>query len=75
MPTVGPGALRTPDEAKLAGTDNEYKLFIPRNKFWIDIGEECAEEGIGISMFLGMSKSVDIGSIGMISCPFPVNVC
>jgi protein transport protein SEC24 len=67
IPTIGPGALAaTLDEAKLLAED-EKKLFIPRNKYWRNIGEECAEEGIGVSMFLGMSKFIDIGSIGKLS--------
>ena len=31
---------------------------------WTELGEQCAEEGIGINIFLGMGKPIDIGSIG-----------
>lgn len=68
IPTIGPGALSsTLDEMKLSGTDDENILFMPRNKVWRSIGEECAEEGVGVSMFLGMSQFIDIGSIGMLA--------
>jgi hypothetical protein len=66
LPAIGPGALEPPrDQASLYGTDKERTMFLPRNQTWRDIAEECSEEGIGVSMFLGMSKPIDIGSIGM----------
>jgi protein transport protein SEC24 len=55
----------------LYGTENEKGLFIPSDKFWQEIGEECAEEGIGVSMFLGNSKFIDVASIGMSSINSP----
>jgi len=65
LPTVGPGALEPPgDQSSLHGTDKERSIFLPRHQTWRDIAEECSEEGIGVSMFLGMSKPIDIGSIG-----------
>ncbi|KAF9225736.1 beta-sandwich domain of Sec23/24 [Gyrodon lividus] len=67
MPTVGPGALEPlTDESQVYGTDQERTLFLPRSQIWRDIAEECADEGIGVSMFLGMSKAIDIGSIGTV---------
>ena len=33
---------------------------------WLDIGEELAEQGVGVSMFLAPSKYVDIGSISAV---------
>ncbi|KAG6330739.1 hypothetical protein ID866_8350 [Astraeus odoratus] len=67
MPTIGPGALEPLiDESQMYGTEKERTLFLPRDRLWRDIAEECAEEGIGVTMFLGMSKSIDIGSIGIV---------
>lgn len=69
MPTLGPGALSSIlEETKLTGTDDERSLFVPRNEVWRNLGEECAEEGIGVNMFLGMSQTIDVGSIGMFIC-------
>ena len=66
MPTIGVGALepREQDESALYGTDKEKMLFVPRNPFWRDFGEECAEEGIGVSLFLAPTQPMDVGSIG-----------
>lgn len=66
MPTIGSGALgpREEDESILYGTEKEKTLFAPRNSFWRDLGEECAEEGIGVSIFLAPSHPMDLGSIG-----------
>ncbi|KAG6377388.1 hypothetical protein JVT61DRAFT_15184 [Boletus reticuloceps] len=67
MPTIGPGALEPPtDESHVYGTDKERTLFIPRVQAWHQIAEECSDEGIGVSMFLGMSKTIDVGSIGIV---------
>jgi protein transport protein SEC24 len=67
LPTIGPGALRArTDESVLYGTENEKQLYLPSDKFWKDIAEECAQEGIGVSIFLGNSKHIDTASIGML---------
>ncbi|KAJ3571790.1 hypothetical protein NP233_g3515 [Leucocoprinus birnbaumii] len=68
LPTVGIGALQgAPIEADLYDTDKEKTLFKPRDVAWLDIGEELAEEGISISMFLSPSKYMDIGSVGAVA--------
>lgn len=64
-PTIGLGALDPADsETQYHGTEKEKLLYAPREPFWRTLAEECAEEGVGISMFLGMSRFIDIGSIG-----------
>lgn len=71
LPTIGPGALEPfVDENNVYGTDKERTLFIPRVQAWRDIAEECSDEGIGVSMFLGMTKTIDLGSIGTMVSTF-----
>ncbi|CCL98759.1 uncharacterized protein FIBRA_00764 [Fibroporia radiculosa] len=68
LPTIGLGALKTQvDESTLFGTDKENTLFAPRDNTWKDIAQQCAEEGIGVSMFLGMNRPIDVASVGIIS--------
>lgn len=47
-------------------SDKEKQLFIPRDPSWREIAEECAEEGIGVTMFVGSGTTtyLDIASIG-----------
>ncbi|KAH9917662.1 sec24-like protein [Epithele typhae] len=68
LPTIGVGALPPYfDESSILGTDKERILFEPREETWKDLGEQCASEGIGVSMFLGMSRPIDIASIGLVA--------
>ncbi|KAK7680202.1 hypothetical protein QCA50_016711 [Cerrena zonata] len=67
LPTLGLGALTPrPDDSNLHDTDNESELFAVRNEVWQEIGETCAEEGVGVCLFLGPGAWMDIGTIGVI---------
>lgn len=64
IPTLGMGRLEPVHmESNLHKTEKERVLYSPRNFFWKNIADECAGEGIGISMFLAPSSFLDIASI------------
>ncbi|KAJ8514638.1 hypothetical protein ONZ45_g7854 [Pleurotus djamor] len=68
MPMVGVGALHgPPEEQKVYDSDKEKTLFTTRDKTWLEIGESCVDEGVGVTMFLGMSKFIDVASIGSVA--------
>ncbi|KAF8183126.1 sec24-related protein [Pholiota molesta] len=65
LPNLGAGALplAPPSEHTMYDTDKEKALHTPRNPTWISIGEECAEEGVAVSLFLAPNKFMDTGSV------------
>lgn len=58
---------REQSESTLYGTDKEKTLFMPSTDFWKDLGEECAEEGVSVNLFLAPSQSIDVGSLRTIA--------
>jgi hypothetical protein len=54
------------DEASYYDTDKEKNLLNPSSKRWADLGEECAEHGVGVSAFVAPNAYVDLASIGML---------
>lgn len=64
MSTLGMGRLEPIHmESNLHKTEKERVLYSPRDVFWKNIADECADEGIGVSMFLAPSSFMDIASI------------
>lgn len=78
IPTLGMGQLEPVHmESNLHKTEKERVLYSPRDVFWKNVADECADEGIGISMFLAPSSFLDIASISestcSVSCSLPFN--
>ncbi|KAF5314546.1 hypothetical protein D9611_007013 [Ephemerocybe angulata] len=68
IPTIGPGALPpAPSEESMYGTGEEMNLHKPRDKLWLDIAEECIDDGVGVSLFLAPFAYIDVGSIGALA--------
>jgi protein transport protein SEC24 len=49
------------------GTSEEMNLHKPRDKIWLDVAEECIDEGVGVTLFLAPSAYIDVGSIGALA--------
>lgn len=61
----GPRPVSRRDEVAVLGTDKEYSLFSPQDEHWTQIGEELAERGIGVDLFIFPSQTLDVATIGM----------
>ncbi|GAA5838242.1 hypothetical protein JCM11251_003439 [Rhodosporidiobolus azoricus] len=66
LPTIGPGALKHREDAKLYGSDKEKTLFLPQDPFYRLSAEECVEAGIGINLFLFPSQYIDAATLGIL---------
>jgi protein transport protein SEC24 len=52
------------DETNLYETDKEKTLYAPRQITWRSLAEDCAEEGLGVNLFIGSQRPVDLGTLG-----------
>lgn len=64
FPGLGPGRLIPLENYNRDGTLDDQKFYIPRDVEWNNLGEACANAGVGVSMFLAPAKFLDIASIG-----------
>ena len=67
LPTIGPGALKSREDQKLYGTDKEKTLFTAQDPVYRQLGEDCADNGVGVNLFLFPSQYIDVASIGVLS--------
>ncbi|KAE9407862.1 vWA-like protein [Gymnopus androsaceus JB14] len=62
IPSVGLGAL--PARPVNESEDKEKLAYRPRTPFYPNLASECAEQGIGVSLFLGNDEWIDVASVG-----------
>lgn len=67
MPKLGFGMLtERENEKSIYTSESDSTLFIPREVSWKEMGEECVDCGVGVSMVLAPSRWADIGTIGIV---------
>ena len=64
FPGLGPGRLVPLENSNRDEKLDDQKSYIPRDIEWNNLGEACANAGVGVSMFLAPAKFLDIASIG-----------
>jgi protein transport protein SEC24 len=64
LPGLGPGRLVPLENSNRDETLDDKKFYVPRDIEWNNLGEACADTGVGVSMFMAPAKFLDIGSIG-----------
>jgi protein transport protein SEC24 len=64
LPELGPGKLGPLESINRDQMLEEKKLYVPRDVEWNNLGEECADAGVGVTMFMAPTKFIDIASIG-----------
>jgi len=65
LPTLGPGGLVPLEHSNRDETPDDKKSYLPRDIEWNNLGEACADAGVGVTMFMAPAKFLDIASIGM----------
>ncbi|KAH9965184.1 hypothetical protein BC827DRAFT_1259263 [Russula dissimulans] len=66
LPGLGPGQLVPLENFNRDETLDDKKFYVPRAVEWNNLGEACADVGVGVSMFMAPAKFLDIGSIGAV---------
>jgi len=61
---VAPGKLSNRDDKKLLGTDKEKTLLAPVNNIYTKLGEECAQSGCAVDLFVFPNNYLDLATIG-----------
>ncbi|CAF0790089.1 unnamed protein product [Adineta ricciae] len=61
---VAPGKLSNRDDKKLLGTDKEKTLLAPINNVYTKLGEECAQNGCAVDLFVFPNNYLDLATIG-----------
>jgi protein transport protein SEC24 len=64
FPGLGLGRLVPLENSNRDEKLDDQKFFIPRDIEWNNLGEACANAGVGVSMFLAPARFLDIASIG-----------
>ncbi|CAF3667529.1 unnamed protein product [Rotaria sp. Silwood1] len=62
--SVAPGKLTNRDDKKLLGTDKEKTLLAPVNNIYTKLGEECAQHGCAVDLFVFPNNYLDLATIG-----------
>ncbi|KAI0295750.1 protein transporter SEC24 [Russula brevipes] len=63
---LGPGRLVPLENTNHDETLDDKKFYVPRDIEWSNLGEACADAGIGVSMFMAPVKFLDLASIGAV---------
>ncbi|KAI5453924.1 COPII subunit [Naganishia albida] len=63
LPTVGEGALKARDDAKLLGTAKESTLLQAASSFYKTFSIECARNQVTVDMFLFSPQYTDVASL------------
>lgn len=69
LPGLGIGQLVPLENSNRDEALDDKKFFVSRDIEWNNLGEACADAGVGVSMFVAPAKPVDMASIGM-TCIF-----
>ena len=69
LPSVGRGLLKPQLDSKVIGTDDERKLYQPKNNFYGELGESCGKAQVGIDMFLFGTAHLEVATLSELCCP------